>query len=165
VASPLRRQRSYNPETLGLPMGTLDDDPGIRPQFHVFVGSKASWFEITDQCRGLMGSRRPHRPATMGLCPERRRSFAFNATLGCCAARISWGEPSGAVRIPVRNCSPSHETDSRSVGGEDSRPCEALFYPSIRSRVRGGASTQLTDPLANSTVGYAQPAAIHNPRT
>jgi hypothetical protein len=30
-------------------MGTLDDDPGIRPTFHVFVGSKAPWFEITDQ--------------------------------------------------------------------------------------------------------------------
>jgi hypothetical protein len=38
-----------NPKTLGLPMGTLDDDPGIRPAFHVFVGSKAPWFEITDQ--------------------------------------------------------------------------------------------------------------------
>ena len=38
-----------NPATLGLAMGTLDDDPGIRPAFHVFVGAKASWFEITDQ--------------------------------------------------------------------------------------------------------------------
>jgi hypothetical protein len=38
-----------NPEALGLPMGTLDDDPGIRPTFHVFVGSKAPWFETTDQ--------------------------------------------------------------------------------------------------------------------
>jgi hypothetical protein len=38
-----------NPETVGLAMGTLDDDPGIRPSFHVFVGSKAPWFEITDQ--------------------------------------------------------------------------------------------------------------------
>ena len=37
-----------NPKTLGLPMGTLDDDPGLRPSFHVFVGSKAPWFEITD---------------------------------------------------------------------------------------------------------------------
>jgi hypothetical protein len=37
-----------NPETLGLAMGTLDDDPVIRPSFHVFVGSKAPWFEITD---------------------------------------------------------------------------------------------------------------------
>ena len=38
-----------NPETLGLAMGTLDDDPAIRPTFHVFVGSKAPWFEITDK--------------------------------------------------------------------------------------------------------------------
>ena len=38
-----------NPETLGLAMGTLDDDPAIRPNFHVFVGSKAALFEVTDR--------------------------------------------------------------------------------------------------------------------
>jgi hypothetical protein len=29
-------------------MGTLVDDPSIRPTAHIFVGSKASWFKITD---------------------------------------------------------------------------------------------------------------------
>jgi hypothetical protein len=29
-------------------MGTLVDDPAIRPNKHIFVGSKAPWFEITD---------------------------------------------------------------------------------------------------------------------
>ena len=29
-------------------MGTLLDDPSIRPSAHIFVGSKAPWFEITD---------------------------------------------------------------------------------------------------------------------
>jgi hypothetical protein len=29
-------------------MGTLVDDPGIRPGSHIFVGSKAPWFTITD---------------------------------------------------------------------------------------------------------------------
>jgi hypothetical protein len=29
-------------------MGTLVDDPGIRPAAHIFVGSKAPWFTITD---------------------------------------------------------------------------------------------------------------------
>jgi len=29
-------------------MGTLIDDPSIRPTAHIFVGSKAPWFEITD---------------------------------------------------------------------------------------------------------------------
>jgi hypothetical protein len=29
-------------------MGTLVDEPTIRPTQHIFVGSKASWFTITD---------------------------------------------------------------------------------------------------------------------
>lgn len=29
-------------------MGTLIDTPSIKPQFHIFVGSKAPWYEITD---------------------------------------------------------------------------------------------------------------------
>ncbi|GGF31336.1 aldehyde-activating protein [Aliidongia dinghuensis] len=29
-------------------MGTLIDDPSIRPSRHIFVGSKAPWFTITD---------------------------------------------------------------------------------------------------------------------
>jgi hypothetical protein len=33
---------------LHVAMGTLVDDPSIRPSQHIFVGSKASWFTITD---------------------------------------------------------------------------------------------------------------------
>jgi len=29
-------------------MGTLVDAPSIRPDKHIFVGSKASWHDITD---------------------------------------------------------------------------------------------------------------------
>jgi hypothetical protein len=29
-------------------LGSLVDAPGIRPTQHIFVGSKAPWFEITD---------------------------------------------------------------------------------------------------------------------
>lgn len=29
-------------------MGTLTDPPSIRPQMHIMVGSRAPWFEITD---------------------------------------------------------------------------------------------------------------------
>jgi hypothetical protein len=29
-------------------MGSLVDTPSLRPNKHIFVGSKASWFEITD---------------------------------------------------------------------------------------------------------------------
>jgi hypothetical protein len=32
-----------------VPAGSLDGDPGIRTREHIFVGSKAPWFEITDR--------------------------------------------------------------------------------------------------------------------
>jgi hypothetical protein len=31
-----------------IPVGSLDDDPGIRPALHIFVASKAPWYEIAD---------------------------------------------------------------------------------------------------------------------
>ena len=31
-----------------IPFGSLDDDPQIRPVSHIFVGSKACWYEIED---------------------------------------------------------------------------------------------------------------------
>ena len=35
-------------ETVSVPAGLLDDDPGVRPRLHVFTSSKAPWWEITD---------------------------------------------------------------------------------------------------------------------
>lgn len=37
-----------NPDVYGFPLGTLDDDPGVKPVAHVHVASKAPWHEITD---------------------------------------------------------------------------------------------------------------------
>jgi len=31
-----------------VPMGSLDDDPGMRPERHIFAATKASWYEIPD---------------------------------------------------------------------------------------------------------------------
>jgi hypothetical protein len=31
-----------------VPMGSLDDDPGVRASGHIFVGSMAAWDAITD---------------------------------------------------------------------------------------------------------------------
>jgi hypothetical protein len=41
-------------DTINIPPGTLDDDPGLRPQRHIFVDRKAPWFDI--------GSRLPRYP-------------------------------------------------------------------------------------------------------
>lgn len=35
-------------EFVHVAMGTLTDAPAIRPTHHIFVGSKAPWFSITD---------------------------------------------------------------------------------------------------------------------
>ncbi|HLI66679.1 MAG TPA: GFA family protein [Caulobacteraceae bacterium] len=37
-------------------LGTTDGDPGVRPEFHAFVSSKALWWEITDDRPQLEGS-------------------------------------------------------------------------------------------------------------
>ncbi len=35
-------------EGVGIPAGSLDDDPGNRETHHIYVGSKAPWHEISD---------------------------------------------------------------------------------------------------------------------
>lgn len=47
--STLQFVRESRPESFSLALGTLDTDPGVRPQHHIFVGSKAPWYEIADQ--------------------------------------------------------------------------------------------------------------------
>jgi len=37
-----------NGDYVHVAMGSLVDTPSIRPEEHIFVGSKAPWFEITD---------------------------------------------------------------------------------------------------------------------
>ena len=41
-----------------VPMGTLVDAPAIRPTAHIFVGSKAPWFAITDDLPQYEGHQR-----------------------------------------------------------------------------------------------------------
>ena len=47
--SPMVNSWDPDPDNYGLAMGTLDSDPGVRPSCHVFVGSKAPWYEIHDE--------------------------------------------------------------------------------------------------------------------
>ncbi|MCP4473016.1 MAG: GFA family protein [Gammaproteobacteria bacterium] len=37
-----------NADQIGLPIGGLEQDPGSHPIAHIFVGSKAPWYEISD---------------------------------------------------------------------------------------------------------------------
>ena len=46
--SSVPRQAAKSP-MLNVPAGALDDAPGIKPKCHIFIGSKADWFEVTDE--------------------------------------------------------------------------------------------------------------------
>lgn len=46
--APIYSQRDSNPGWLRLRLGTLDTPLPQGPQQHIFVGSKASWYEIHD---------------------------------------------------------------------------------------------------------------------
>jgi hypothetical protein len=46
--SPIYSRLVSEPDLFRLRLGLVDGDPGRRPLFHVWVGSKAPWFEITD---------------------------------------------------------------------------------------------------------------------
>ena len=47
--SPMYSRRNSEPDLRRVRLGTLDADPGRRPLAHVWVASKAPWFEITDE--------------------------------------------------------------------------------------------------------------------
>jgi hypothetical protein len=46
--SPILSKFEAHPDYYGLPLGALDDDPGIRPNLNVHVTNKAPCFTITD---------------------------------------------------------------------------------------------------------------------
>lgn len=53
--STLQFIRSTRPNTFALALGTLDDDPGVRPSMHIYTESRAPWHEITDDLPQHMG--------------------------------------------------------------------------------------------------------------
>lgn len=38
-----------NGQITSITLGTVEGDPGITPQYHIFVDSKASWYTISDK--------------------------------------------------------------------------------------------------------------------
>ena len=46
--SQIYSRREVLPQILRVRLGTVEGDPGQRLRAHIFVGSKAPWFEITD---------------------------------------------------------------------------------------------------------------------
>jgi hypothetical protein len=57
--SPIYSRRPADPDTLRVRLGTIDNDPGRRPAVHVWTGSKAPWFDISDSLPQIDGGGPP----------------------------------------------------------------------------------------------------------
>ena len=51
---------SDNGQITSIALGTVDGDPGLKPESHIFVGSKAQWYDIQDDLPQFE-ERPPHR--------------------------------------------------------------------------------------------------------
>jgi len=87
-----------------VPAGNLQDDPGVRPGLHMFTGSRAPWYPITDglpqheayppQFGGGTGVDRPKPPPAVGV------------TLGSClCGAIAWEFTGAPERLQNCHCS------------------------------------------------------------
>src|SRR5690606_16582436 len=88
-----------------LPAGNLTGDPGIRPQSHMFVGSKASWYTIADDLPQhaayppeLGGGAGVDRPAM----PHRAGVIGGSCLCGEVACEV---DPDGLLRMMNCHCS------------------------------------------------------------
>jgi hypothetical protein len=110
--------------------GTLDGDPGLRPQAHMFVGSKAPWHTISDDA-----------PQHETFPPEFAGAKSFDRppvtaeagkTLGSCACGDVAYEISGAPRLMFQcHCSRCRKGRSAAHGAN-------LFYKTEQLRwIRG----------------------------
>ena len=61
--SPLQVRVAHQPETVDFPITTLDDPAAVQPEFHIFWGSKVSWYDPADD----LPRHEKFRPATRGL--------------------------------------------------------------------------------------------------
>ena len=110
-------------------MGSLEDNPSISPTEHIFVGSKAPWFNITDdlpQLEEYQGHARPRFQAAprRRTARERRRS-AFG--MGCSRnqAPTVIAPCRGGYPLGPRACARWEEVGVRGGGSPTTRPCRA----------------------------------------
>ncbi len=89
---------------VAVPAGNLDDDPGVRPQMHMFAGSRAAWFPIT----GSLPQHAAYPPEFGGgkgisrLAPELRPDVTQGS---CLCNETAWEFAGPPERIQNCHCS------------------------------------------------------------
>ena len=132
-----------------IPAGTLDDDPALRPQRHIFVDFKAPWFGITDGLpRFAIAGYTPCRVSRLARSREIRERISANirretATSafgkshsghGCAHKGTDSDKPALSAS---RQTVPLFEVDRPCRG----RPDPSLFDPFRTSRSRRAQTT------------------------
>ncbi len=90
-----------------MPAGCLDDDPGIRPEAHIFVGSSAPWHEIVDDLPRFDSypADRRSRPVPFRRPEEPEREGAVRGSCLCGGAAYEIeGELQGMINCHCSRC-------------------------------------------------------------
>ena len=79
--TPLQVKVDHQPETIDFPVVTLDDPEVVKPEFHIFFGSKVGWYDPGDNLprhekfrpdtRGLEGTEPPDESSLAGGSHDR----------------------------------------------------------------------------------------------
>jgi len=89
---------------VGMPAGPFDDDLGVRPTCHIFVGSKAPWVEIRDSLPRF-DAYPPGFDAP--VLPERASSDSFRGAPrgSCLCGRVAYVVEGAPIRCRTCHCS------------------------------------------------------------
>lgn len=85
-------------EHVYVPAGCLDDDPGMRPQRHIFAESKAPWHTIADALPRIEG----YGPGEASVMPESAPGEAETLRGSCLCGGVAF-EANGPL-LAVHNC-------------------------------------------------------------
>ncbi len=112
-----------------LPAGGLDADPGIRPQAHIFVASKAPWHEIADALPRIPGA-----SPGVGIELETKRATdrAPGVVRGACLCGAMAYEVDGPLEGDITSCHCSRCRKARAAAHGSNLFVEAKHFRWLR---------------------------------
>jgi hypothetical protein len=87
-----------------VPAGNLQDDPGLKPQMHIFTGSRAAWYPITDGLPQHEGYP-PQFGGGAGLDRPKPQPKAGVTQGSCLCGAIAWELAGAPERMQNCHCS------------------------------------------------------------
>ncbi len=120
------------------PAGNLEGDLGIRPTKHMFVGSKAAWYRITDDLPQF-----EEYPPEFGMAATPREPIALTPGVvqgSCLCGDVAYEIDGPALRMYYCHC-------SRCRQGRSAAHCANAFYKADGFRWTRGADNVQDVPL------------------